>query len=285
MPAVLIVSVSVVFQWYLLSSLAAIALAAKDSFEMVEVDNRYSPNDICLAEETGTEVHQGIIRKICLFIMLVPAAQQIYQSLSMTRWLLQIPSWHAEHQRILDADSQRIGNIKFRHRIIEITHLEGKEEKTGQIAVEEFATGITHTRRCIAWLTCVGPKLWMEIYMVIVGSGFVATSDSNANLILNCLAVSFVLDIDDMLYNLLVMPSVRLGFEALPPIGLCFANLNKKGYKKNEAWTIDLLYLFGGTWVTYMVVVTLASILENYWCGVEVDMAHVRGVFGLPHTG
>ncbi|CAE7784746.1 unnamed protein product [Symbiodinium sp. CCMP2456] len=56
-------------------------------------------------------------------------------------------------------------------------------------------------RRALLTLVFILPKAAVAVWLIIVGSQFVLTSASNVDLIMNCVALTFVNNMDDVMYN------------------------------------------------------------------------------------
>merc|ERR1711920_608652 len=53
--------------------------------------------------------------------------------------------------------------------------------------------------------------------MGTIGSLFLYTSESNTDLLMNCLAVNFILDSDEMIFAFLTPPQTQRTIESIPP--------------------------------------------------------------------
>ena len=82
-----------------------------------------------------------------------------------------------------------------------------------------YASGVSRTFKLLYTLLLVLPKGTMDVAIWWTGSRFIAKSKSNAELILNCVAILFVLELDDQLYRVTVPATVQDMFSSLPPVG------------------------------------------------------------------
>eukprot|EP00929_Paragymnodinium_shiwhaense_P007447 TRINITY_DN11136_c0_g1_i1.p1 TRINITY_DN11136_c0_g1~~TRINITY_DN11136_c0_g1_i1.p1 ORF type:complete len:768 (+),score=120.12 TRINITY_DN11136_c0_g1_i1:101-2404(+) len=76
--------------------------------------------------------------------------------------------------------------------------------------------GMTACRKLFLLLLVILPRFLIAVAILLVGSLYLATSASNAEMLLNCVALVFILDIDDLLFKTLASSErVRL-LQAMP---------------------------------------------------------------------
>lgn len=83
---------------------------------------------------------------------------------------------------------------------------------------DEIASGLSRWYKLFAYVFVVLPKFALGTLLWWYGASYVVMSDSNAELILNTVAVLFVLEIDDQMYIVTVPARVQKVFKALPPV-------------------------------------------------------------------
>jgi len=81
-----------------------------------------------------------------------------------------------------------------------------------------FASGMTKMYKLYCFLCILFPKFVIACSLLTYGTGFVVTTDANENLILNALALGFVLEIDDMAYEYFMTFQMRAVVSQLPAI-------------------------------------------------------------------
>ena len=70
-------------------------------------------------------------------------------------------------------------------------------------------TGITRTERGCFYLLLLLPWSATSIFVLVAGSGAVLRSGNRFDLVLNTTAATFVLELDDMIYHMLMPATVR----------------------------------------------------------------------------
>ena len=85
---------------------------------------------------------------------------------------------------------------------------------------KELASGLTICQKLLFALLAVSTKLGISIYLFLVGAEFVVMSATHSDLILNCLAMLFVVEIDDMIYQGFTPSFLKEVIEDLPPVRL-----------------------------------------------------------------
>jgi len=84
--------------------------------------------------------------------------------------------------------------------------------------------GMSKARKAVLLVFVILPKLAIASAMLYIGGHFLSTSGSNTDLLLNALAATFILDVDEQLYELLAPDMIRALVEETPP----FAAPHKK---------------------------------------------------------
>ena len=114
------------------------------------------------------------------------------------------------------------------------------------------ATGLTVRDRVFCFLI-VCTKGAVGMFFFIVGSGALLRSSANMYLILNCVAMTFVLDIDDTLYSIFFSKLFEPFLEA-PEFGVVITPWIKTGH---------LIYPYGA----FLVLALACTGAELGWCG------------------
>lgn len=69
---------------------------------------------------------------------------------------------------------------------------------------------------CVYLLICL-PKLILGVLLAYYGTGYLLVSDSNNDIILNCTALTFITQIDELIYDAMVPASVKCCIDEIPP--------------------------------------------------------------------
>ena len=81
------------------------------------------------------------------------------------------------------------------------------------------AGGFTKMERLWAYFWCL-VKIGSEFFVILVGGGFVLHSPDHETLILNAVALAFILDIDDAAYKYSITDIQKEVLKTLPDFGL-----------------------------------------------------------------
>lgn len=95
--------------------------------------------------------------------------------------------------------------------------LKEKKNEDGETETE-FHSGMTQCFKWYCYLTILIPKFGIAVALLTYGTGFVVTTVNDEDLILNAIALGFVLDIDDMAYNYFMTYQMREVVQGLPPV-------------------------------------------------------------------
>eukprot|EP00747_Dinoflagellata_sp_TGD_P155827 gnl/TRDRNA2_/TRDRNA2_177616_c3_seq3.p1 gnl/TRDRNA2_/TRDRNA2_177616_c3~~gnl/TRDRNA2_/TRDRNA2_177616_c3_seq3.p1 ORF type:complete len:325 (+),score=28.41 gnl/TRDRNA2_/TRDRNA2_177616_c3_seq3:123-1097(+) len=94
-------------------------------------------------------------------------------------------------------------------------HLKFKtDEEDG--ALKYSAGGMSPCRKAVVSLCILLPKLSLAVSLLLFGGFFLASSSGNIDLILNSLAVVFVIEVDEMIHGFLTPGTIRRIVEAMP---------------------------------------------------------------------
>lgn len=145
----------------------------------------------------------------------------------------------------------------------------GRKTKTATIShvVTQPVTGITCLTKLYFYMAAVATKFVIGILVLVAGSGAVLRSDNDFDLILNSVAASFILEIDNFAYALFVPSTMKRAWSAIPPIGV-------------QQSAVPSFTLAGTPFFFYLSLAALFSIdyllHEAWWC---TDLAP-----GTPYT-
>ena len=131
-----------------------------------------------------------LIRLACLHIFIARAFYDMGQSLNYLGWLVLLPttSEHKELRRTADGRMDPTWGFTERHKWINF------------------------------WVVCV-PKMGVGFLLFLVGVSFIALSDNDTDLIIDTLAITFVLDIDHTVFQLCISNRIKCDLGAyLGPI-------------------------------------------------------------------
>merc|ERR1712137_686248 len=108
------------------------------------------------------------------------------ETLNVVRWLQRVPG-QEEVWRHLQIDQSEFIWHDFRGQTVWVKH-------------SKCVSGMPNWFRTVCYTCVVVPKLMIELAILYYGSGFVASSFDDQSVILNCLALVFVTQIDEGLY-------------------------------------------------------------------------------------
>ena len=101
------------------------------------------------------------------------------------------------------------------------------------------ATGVSMKYRILVITTFIIPQIVLMCLVLFYAGGHVALTDNKEELILNAVAVVFILDIDKICYTAFTTNSQKVMFESLPPVG-----------KADVDWTfLDSILEVAGSWL------------------------------------
>lgn len=90
-------------------------------------------------------------------------------------------------------------------------------------AGRQIVSGMTAWFKSICYLVIVLPKLIVGVLLAFYGSGFLLVSDDNESLILNTVALTFITQIDDLIYESMVPSNIKQCIDDLPASPISYA--------------------------------------------------------------
>ena len=139
--------------------------------------------------------------------------------------------------------------------------VEKVEPPAGRSLLVLPVSGITRFERLAFYLLCLTPKFVVSIACLVAGSGAILRSASNFELVLATVAATFILELDDSLYKLLVPEASQNMASAMPEISRTGRTETVAGKSKTDYYErVKQLAQ------TYTIVIGLSIALSGFWC-------------------
>lgn len=206
--------------------------------------------------ESDCSAASGLLRVACLAVLVAHLLNvDMQETHRMFMWLWHIPLRRPEHS---DVSMEYAVYLVF-----------DSCEVMGE-TVYRPATGITRRHRVVVILAVIIPKLALGWCLLYYAAAYVLFAQTNENLILNAVAATFVIDIDDIIFSVCCPNYLKAIMAAIPPISV---TADKAKFAEIVGMAFGWLCLPGG-------LLALTGILFNTWCSEEA-LAINLGV-GLP---
>ena len=124
--------------------------------------------------------------------------------------------------------------------------------------------GITTGMRCYMYLLFV-LKISIEIALLYVGSAYILYADSNENIILNALSLTFVAELDNLAYEYLTSSVVKRELGLLPKFGYNIQQVTDKGEFDCGNFIVLMEQVFG-SWILLAFFAGIPSLIYVNWC-------------------
>lgn len=112
------------------------------------------------------------------------------------------------------------------------------------------ASGMSHMFKCLVYIVVLSPKLTVALTLWYYGGGFLNLSENSTSLILNTVALLFILQVDDIIYQGAVSAHLRAKFESLP----------SKFYGAKLESIVCLIYYALGSFLQLAIIISMAFI-------------------------
>ena len=127
-------------------------------------------------------------------------------------------------------------------------------------------SGMTKSTFAVFSVCILMPKALLAVLVLVSGSGLVLRSVSNYDLILNALAATFIMDLDEHAYSILV-PNSWKSWCITPPFGLTGTEMGgdvgAKQCLSGPAMSTSSIF---GFWLTSGAIIVLTSVVWASWC-------------------
>jgi len=137
----------------------------------------------------------ALLRWACLCVFTAGTLNDLVQSVNMCIWLYLVPT--------------------VRRHIAVGYEVNGHGQR-----VLDSQWGLTASHKTFVSVGVLLPKFAIAGFMFVIGAAYLSISESNDVLILNTVALNFILDIDELLYKVFVSDFVKECVEQLPPFDL-----------------------------------------------------------------
>ena len=186
--------------------------------------------DLSTAPQCAPEV-PNVLRIAAVLVLTAYCYGELMESVGMLLWLSQVPAApKAEYLQLT------------------------RDIESGEIT--GYASGLPWWYKVLAFLLAVAPKMALGGALWWYGSLFIARSPDVADLILNAVAVFFVLDIDDQLFKVAVPQKLRQAIERLPMT----AGISNEDEDDDDCGCdVALLSSFCGQWWTFGVMAGMTA--------------------------
>ena len=96
--------------------------------------------------------------------------------------------------------------------------------KDGADGDKKIVSGMTLWFKFVCYVVIVLPKLVIGVLLAFYGSGFLLVSDGNESLILNTVGLTFITQIDELIYFSMVPGNVKKCIDDLPTTDITYAH-------------------------------------------------------------
>ncbi len=187
---------------------------------------------------------------LCTFVSMV--LSDMLETYDVHAWLRAMPACETyEHMRLL----------RF---------VERHAPPWGKTMIVVPVSGITRVERTAFYFGLLVPKFVVALACLLAGAGAVLRSGDDFSLVLNSVAATFILQIDDAVYMLLIPDASRKMAAAMPPITIKVRDANQRHVAETELEKARDEYLERPLQIVCVVVavVLVAQLLDRgFWCG------------------
>merc|ERR1719262_587583 len=182
-------------------------------------------------EKEGQECKDELLvaQHMCVFVFLLTIFTEVKESIHLLELIFKHPiqpehyiniSVHDEHGAVLEDENRNVF-----HRL-------GKWGKQKMVSSNEVHNQWTLDRMGYKWkafsIIFVGiPKLAIGLLLAWLGASYIVKSGDGETMMLNTLAVLFVIDIDEYIYNAFVLSPVRAKLEGMKELEMNPHNMER----------------------------------------------------------
>ena len=207
-----------------------------------------SLSNYCEAE--GTD---HVLRIICLLILVCNCACDLKESFLLLRYMQLIPDMNPKSVESLNALQTSLATKN-----VLVTNSSGVEYRIECIAFGGFSS-LASRYHAYFW---VAVKALMEVGLFVSGTGFVLYANSNENLILKNVALTFITQIDDVLYKFAITDAFKQIMDNLPTIGKVSGCTDPRHKADQSSITFQML----GTYGFFIALFVMSAIMWDLHC-------------------
>eukprot|EP00966_Prymnesium_polylepis_P204854 4746053-Prymnesium_polylepis.1 len=139
-------------------------------------------------------------------------------------------------------------------------------------------SGISRDERTIFYFACLVPKFVVSVACVVAGAGAVVRSADDFGLVLNAVAATFILEIDDAVYELLISDASRKMAGAMPAINTHVPSSSGAEPGNDKAELVERpLLITSISAVAWIITICLQRL---YWCPHDKGIGNGEGRSG-----
>jgi len=182
-----------------------------------------------------------ILRVICLMVFLVLMVNSGKDIWDIHRWLQRLPR---------SSRHEMLRMQKFKSTIVE----EADKEFGGDtMLVNKVVSGITLFELCLSYLIVIS-NVGVYVALTWYGPGYILRSADNEALIMNSVALFFVVEMSEYFYKLVANNTMLYSLDSMPPVGLSANESVGVMADLEDAWPGLSMLLLG-------------TLTASIWCG------------------
>jgi len=188
---------------------------------------------------------EQMVYRLCVLIYIAFCLADIIETLGMAYWY-----WMISRATDIKDTGMLSGNANLQYKIV---------DEDGDLTKDVLlnARKVHSTTICYKFYVFFGvlfPKFCLAAGTLLIGTGFIVNTDSRDNLLLNALALGFILEIDEMIYEFIASPQWQECVQTIPKIQV-LGDETKAGFFKRFGVPLKALLFVG---LTYLAL--------DYWC-------------------
>lgn len=209
-----------------------------------------------VAENTrcGNPDNHKTLRQVCIMCYIGYVMADLLETYTMILWLWTIAGHPCKGVTLCGSSETETENATVSDEIpTTYTIIDAEESSTNKITVKisNNLREMSLAARFFLYFVVIGFKIAVAFALIGYGSGYVIASEGNADLILNALALCFILDVDGMVYEMFVSQEYKAIMQDHAP--RVEQTIQNDGYFSdfNRMSTIPIkcLLLIGGTYI------------------------------------
>jgi len=205
----------------------------------------YTTWRIWILVEDGGDCESGgdqWLRIICDVVFLMTLLSKMREALGTLRWISRFP--HASRRRCLRMRKYKSPKLFFDY-----------DSKSEYTTVNKPAVGITLPFRYFVWLLCLFQIIIMAM-LIYFGSSYILRASDDEALILNSVALVFIVEIDDLVYKFILTITEKNVFSGVPAIALTDGEFSRAFAAVERLWPI----------YSPVILAVLVYCQERRWC-------------------
>lgn len=200
--------------------------------------------------ECGNYTLEPMVYRLCVLIYIMYCFADMMETFEMVYWFRTITDSKMHGIRENGFIDRETTSSKLMYKIVDEDDDVTEDLLSNANKIHRISSNYTaYVYGCVLF-----PKFFLAMSVLLIGTGFIVNTDADENLILNALALGFILELDEMAYEFIANPQWQECVQTIPRIQV-LGDETKSGFFKRFGVPLKIAGFGVLTWGAL-----------TYWC-------------------